>query len=104
MKTAIGAVLGLDPAGPLFENRDWGCGLNPSCADLVDVLHTNGVPGIVMNLGTMKQLGHVDFYPNGGGEQPECILDPFQRGGGETASDALGECPGLAFGMGFVSG
>ena len=67
---------GLDPAGPLFENRDWTCGLNPSSADLVDVLHTNGEPGVVLNLGTMKVLGHVDFYPNGGGRQPECLLDP----------------------------
>lgn len=30
-----------------------------------------------MNLGTMRVLGHADFYPNGGGRQPECILDPL---------------------------
>ena len=54
------------------------CGLNPSSADLVDVIHTNGVAGVVLNLGTMKVLGHVDFYPNGGGRQPECLLDPFR--------------------------
>lgn len=70
-------MAGMDPAGPLFENRDWTCGLNPSCADLVDVLHTNGEPGVVLNLGTMKVLGHIDFYPNGGGRQPDCLLDPF---------------------------
>jgi len=69
---------GLDPAGPLFENRDWMAGLNPSSADLVDVIHTNGVAGVVLNLGTMKILGHVDFYPNGGGRQPECLLDPLK--------------------------
>jgi len=69
---------GLDPAGPLFENRDWTCGLNPSSADLVDVIHTNGEPGVVLNLGTLKVLGHVDFYPNGGGRQPDCLLDPFK--------------------------
>lgn len=76
MKTKFGRITGLDAAGPLFENRDWMCGLNPSSADLVEVIHTNGEPGIVLNLGTMKQLGHVDFYPNGGGRQPECVLDP----------------------------
>jgi pancreatic lipase-related protein 1/phosphatidic acid-selective phospholipase A1 len=73
----FGRITGMDPAGPMFENRDWACGLNPGSADLVDVLHTNGQANIVLNLGTMKVLGHVDFYPNGGGSQPECILDPL---------------------------
>jgi len=76
--TKFGRITGLDPAGPLFENRDWTVGLNPNCADLVDVLHTNGEPGVVLNLGTMKVLGHVDFYPNGGGRQPDCLLDPLR--------------------------
>lgn len=40
-------------------------------------MHTNGEPNIIMNLGTMRILGHADFYPNGGGRQPECILDPL---------------------------
>jgi len=78
LKTKFGRITGLDPAGPLFENRDWMAGLNPSSADLVDVMHTNGVAGIVLNLGTMKILGHVDFFPNGGGRQPDCLLDPFK--------------------------
>jgi len=76
-RTKFGRITGMDPAGPLFENREWSVGLNPSCADLVDVMHTNGQASLVLNLGTMKQLGHVDFYPNGGGTQPECILDPL---------------------------
>jgi len=71
--------LGLDPAGPLFETRDWAVGLNPSAADLVDVIHTNGKSITETHLGTMKVLGHVDFYPNGGGRQPDCILDPISR-------------------------
>jgi len=64
---------GLDPAGggPAFENRDWTVGLNRMCADLVDVIHTNGyAPGV--HAGTMTRLGHVDFYPNGGMHQPAC--------------------------------
>lgn len=66
---------GLDPAGPLFECKQWGVGLNPSCATFVDVMHTHGIANIILNLGTMKLLGDVDFFPNGGGLQPGCILD-----------------------------
>lgn len=69
---------GLDPAGPLFETREWTVGLNPSSADLVDVIHTNGKAITGTHMGTMKILGHVDFYPNGGGRQPSCVLDPIK--------------------------
>jgi len=89
----FGRITGMDPAGPLFENRDWACGLNPSCADVVDVMHTNGQASIVMNLGTMKPLGHVDFYPNGGGHQPECILDPRKYDEYEEADSVVDLMP-----------
>jgi Lipase len=69
---------GLDPAGPLFETRDWTVGLNQYSADFVDIIHTNGEAFTGAHLGTMKVLGHVDFYPNGGGRQPGCILDPVE--------------------------
>ena len=67
----------MDPAGPFFEGReDMRVGLNPNSADFVDVIHTNGVAGIVLNLGTLRVLGHADFYPHGGRRQPGCVLDP----------------------------
>ncbi len=78
----------MDPAGPLFEGKDWEIGLNPSCADFVDVMHTHGEPNVILNLGTMKVLGHVDFYPNGGGTQPGCILDPLERDDGKQVSES----------------
>ena len=66
---------GLDPAGPLFDyHRDIQIGLAPTDADLVDVVHTHGKGGPILNLGTLRPLGHVDFYPNGGGDQPGCII------------------------------
>lgn len=73
-------VSGLDPAGPLFEDHDWTVGINPSSADLVDIIHTNGESLTQLDLGTMRVLGHVDFYPNGGGRQPSCIFDPLSMG------------------------
>ena len=82
-----GLIAGLDPAGPWFEHNDYSNGLNPSRARLVDVIHTNGEEFIAMNLGTMKPLGHVDFYPNGGGRQPGCILDPLRKKRSLSAQD-----------------
>ena len=68
----------MDPAGPLFEDHDWTIGLNPNAADFVDIMHTHGERSLILNLGTMKILGHVDFYPDGGDDQPGCILDPVE--------------------------
>lgn len=61
-------ITGLDPAGPLFllaspQNR-----LDPTDANFVDVIHTDG-----RKFGYYNPLGTVDFYPNGGiGPQPAC--------------------------------
>ena len=65
---------GLDPAGPEFEHRDVTAELNPANADLVDVIHTDGNRWFNFNLGMMRTVGHVDFYPNGGLMQRACQL------------------------------
>lgn len=62
-------VIGLDPAGPMFilssSTRQYG--LNSSCANFVEVLHTS------TSLGTTDRLGHVDFYANrNAANQPGC--------------------------------
>uniref|UniRef100_A0A8C8HYA4 Lysophospholipase n=1 Tax=Oncorhynchus tshawytscha TaxID=74940 RepID=A0A8C8HYA4_ONCTS len=48
----IGRITGLDPAGPLFEER------------------------MGLSVGIKQPVAHVDFYPNGGEFQPGC--HPFQ--------------------------
>ena len=64
-------MIGLDPAGPWFDKYDNMVGLYMDSASFVDVLHTHGKDGPLI-YGTLKVLGHMDFYPNGGGWQPGC--------------------------------
>ena len=61
--------IGLDPAGPLWDNYDRG--LRKSDADFVDVIHTDG-KGWPTHFGLLSHLGHVDFYPDEGSHQPGC--------------------------------
>lgn len=68
----LGRITGLDPAGPYFENTPPQVRLDPSDAVFVDVIHSDGTANLKLGLGLMQALGHVDFYPNGGKDQPEC--------------------------------
>lgn len=63
----VSRITALDPGGPAFTCGGARC-LSKNDADFVDVIHTDmGV------LGTTQALGHIDFYPNGGGHpQPTC--------------------------------
>nr|ADA67928.1 putative lipase [Bombyx mori] len=59
----------LDPAGPCFSNIDPELRLKATDADFVDVIHTDaGVYGL------RDAVGHVDFFPNSGSQQPNCLL------------------------------
>jgi len=57
----------MDAAGPLYDeqlgsnNR-----LNSKMADHVDCIHTSTA------FGMKKSCGSIDFYPNGGADQPSC--------------------------------
>lgn len=65
------SVLGLDPAGPLFElleERDESLSLDKTDASFVDVIHTDAD-----EFGITKPIGDADFYPNEGtSPQPGC--------------------------------
>ncbi|KAF7279115.1 hypothetical protein GWI33_007628 [Rhynchophorus ferrugineus] len=63
----IGLIVALDPAGPLMSSDVY---VKSSDADYVQSIHTNGG-----TLGTLKAVGHSDFYPNGGSKQPGCGTD-----------------------------
>jgi len=83
----VGRITGLDPAGPRFVDgpilpaipelhQDI---LSPSSAVFVDVIHTNGAlkpvaVSLEPRLGALQQLGHLDFYPDGGSVQQGCLL------------------------------
>ncbi|XP_071493847.1 pancreatic lipase-related protein 2-like [Diadema antillarum] len=73
----IQRITGLDPAGPYYRDEGFDfryngpqCRLDKTDALFVDVLHTDG--NDITGLGQMLELGHQDFYPNGGRRQPGC--------------------------------
>ena len=64
--------LALDAASPLFENYP-GSYLTYEHAHFVDAIHTSiGGSIITGQVGFNIPFGHVDFYPNGGTNQPRC--------------------------------
>ncbi|XP_072381631.1 pancreatic lipase-related protein 2-like [Diabrotica undecimpunctata] len=66
----IDYIVGLDPALPLFLMVHEDYRLDVTDAKFVQVIHTcSGFLGIYFN------IGHSDYYPNGGREQPGCWLD-----------------------------
>ncbi|XP_045896095.1 lipase member H-like isoform X1 [Micropterus dolomieu] len=67
LKGSIGRITALDPAGPQFTGTPPEDRLDSTDAQFVDVLHTD-----IDVLGFRKPLGHIDFYVNGGLDQPGC--------------------------------
>lgn len=71
----LGRITGLDPASPFFRHhlfREKSRKLDATDARLVDVIHTDGSQDFMDGFGLLKPIGHVDFFPNGGREQPGC--------------------------------
>ncbi|KAK9892110.1 hypothetical protein WA026_018313 [Henosepilachna vigintioctopunctata] len=66
-------IIALDPAGVLFVLRPEHKKLNRYDAEIVQVIHTDGG-----KIGLTQPYGTIDFYPNGGLNQPGCpLLDIF---------------------------
>uniref|UniRef100_A0A8C6SVZ6 Lipase, member Ia n=1 Tax=Neogobius melanostomus TaxID=47308 RepID=A0A8C6SVZ6_9GOBI len=72
---SIGRITALDAAGPLFTGTSPEHRLDPTDAQFVDVLHTD-----IDALGFREALGHIDFYANGGTDQPGCPPTVFSGG------------------------
>ncbi|BES94719.1 Lipase [Nesidiocoris tenuis] len=72
----VARVTGLDPAMPLFFSSNPGERLSKDDGKFVDVVHTN-----MFMQGHYSALGHVDFYMNGGMNQPGCKGGASERSG-----------------------
>lgn len=68
----LGRITGLDPAEPYFQNMPTIVRLDPSDADFVDAIHTDGKSILLLGFGMEQPVGHIDFYPNNGRNQPGC--------------------------------
>ncbi|KAL3288193.1 hypothetical protein HHI36_002643 [Cryptolaemus montrouzieri] len=65
--TKLPRIIALDPAGPLFALRPDTKRLNKNDAEIVHVVHSDGTL-----LGFGDPCGTIDFFPNGGSDQPGC--------------------------------
>jgi len=77
----IARITGLDPANPFFKTEYISKRLDASDASFVDVIHT-GMTGVIIfpessAPGTRIVSGHIDFVPNGFGNQPGCNTKEF---------------------------
>ncbi|XP_031815020.1 lipase member H isoform X2 [Sarcophilus harrisii] len=71
-KGRIGRITGIDPAGPGFNNAPIKMRLDYTDAQFVDIIHSDAY-----GLGISHSIGHLDFYPNGGRNQPGCPTSIF---------------------------
>ncbi|GAV01861.1 hypothetical protein RvY_12503 [Ramazzottius varieornatus] len=85
--TLLQRITALDPAGPYFENMPPTVRCDPTDANFIDTIISDGqyiIPN--MGLGSSQPMGHINFYPNGGTLQPGCEnLGPLNR----AAADSL---------------
>jgi len=71
----LARISGLDPAGPYYYNLSPAVRLDTSDASYVDVIHTDMMTMAGQGPGINQDIGHVDFWPNGGQFQPGCVVN-----------------------------
>lgn len=81
----LGRITGLDPAKPYFTQMSRDVRLDPTDANFVEIIHTNAPENVSMfyGLGDPDLLGHNDYFPNGGNNQPGCsneMVEAFSEG------------------------
>ena len=62
----------MDAASPYYEFEPPVVRLDPTDADFVEAMHTDTKTILIKGFGIEQKSGHVDTYPNGGYEQPQC--------------------------------
>ena len=65
-KSPVLRIIGIDPAGPLFKVDEPDSRLSRESAKYTECIHTGYF------LGIKEPICHVDFYVNGGRNQPGC--------------------------------
>ncbi|XP_023240645.1 pancreatic lipase-related protein 2-like [Centruroides sculpturatus] len=68
----IGRITGLDPCRLDFDHSHPVVRLDPTDALFVDVIHTDSSVTSWTKRGITHDVGHLDFYPNGGKNHPRC--------------------------------
>lgn len=110
MNKKISRISGLDPAGLMFHAVLSESRLDKSDASYVDVMHTNGCYAYWAPwtdcFGINENLGHTDFWPNGGEYQPVCRkakkeLSAQQGSDNQTSNQAGMNATGMS---GVISG
>ncbi|XP_055524137.1 pancreatic lipase-related protein 2-like isoform X2 [Wyeomyia smithii] len=86
-KLMLGRITGLDPAELAFTETDPIVRLDTTDAKFVDVIHSDATPFVPkIGLGLYEPIGHLDFYPNGGFNQPGCEQTFWKRKDGSFIS------------------
>jgi len=78
--------------------------LEPRDAEFVDIIHTDGSAFLnSLGMGYRSSIGHVDFYPNGGAEQPGCEKTVLSRLTSSAASGLTSGTEGNHFAAALLS-